>query len=237
MSLFAMSIGPYINASIIMQMMTLACRSWKRFPKRANPGRKQIAKIHALPDDRAGLRAVVRHDNDVQQSGSGIHPLQRILICIALTAGSSFLLWMGEQVTQHGVGNGVSLVIFAGILLSLPYQFSRSSRQVKTGTASWFSLLLLIAAFVAMTYCCRLYHAGNAANSDPAYQARYRHAADAGRRLVPADQSELWRALSRSSSRSRWCCCRRRSSTRFRRTDGRGWLKEQCLNGQHADAS
>ena len=87
-----------------------------------------------------------------EQSNIGIHPLQRLVICTTLTAGSLFLLWIGEQVTQHGVGNGVSLVIFAGILLSLPYQFSSIIVQVKTGTASWFSLLLLVFFFTAMTY-------------------------------------------------------------------------------------
>ena len=71
-----------------------------------------------------------------EQSDIGIHPLQRLVICTTLTAGSLFLLWLGEQVTQNGVGNGVSLVIFAGILLSLPYQFSQIICAGQTGTAS-----------------------------------------------------------------------------------------------------
>src|SRR5258706_6931504 len=76
----------------------------------------------------------------------------RLGICISLTAGSMFLLWLGEQVTQKGVGNGISLVIFAGILLSLPYQFSQILVSVTKGIVPWSNLLILIAAFVRTVY-------------------------------------------------------------------------------------
>ena len=152
MSLFAMSIGPYINASIIMQMMSLAVPQLEALSKEGESGRKQIAKYTRYLTIVLAFVQAYGFTMVFEQSHIGIHPLQRLVICTTLTAGSLFLLWIGEQVTQHGVGNGVSLVIFAGILLSLPYQFTSIIYQVKTGTASWFSLLLLIALFVAMTY-------------------------------------------------------------------------------------
>lgn len=152
MSLFALTIGPYINASIIMQMMSLAVPQLEALSKEGKSGRKQIAKYTRYLTILLGLIQSYGFTMVFEQSQLGIHPLQRILICVVLTAGSMFLLWLGEQVTQHGVGNGVSLVIFAGILLSLPYQFSTIIAQVKAGTASWFNLLLLVAAFVGMTY-------------------------------------------------------------------------------------
>ncbi len=152
MSLFAMSIGPYINASIIMQMMSLAVPQLEALSKEGESGRKQIAKYTRYLTIVLAFVQSYGFTMIFEQSHIGIDPLQRLGICTALTAGSLFLLWMGEQVTQHGVGNGVSLVIFAGILLSLPYQFTSIIVQVKTGTASWFSLLLLVVLFIAMTY-------------------------------------------------------------------------------------
>jgi len=152
MSLFAMSIGPYINASIIMQMMALAVPQLEALSKEGESGRKQIAKYTRYLTIILAIVQAFGFTMVFEQSRIGIHPLQRLVICTTLTAGSMFLLWMGEQVTEHGVGNGVSLVIFAGILLSLPFQFSQIWTQVTTGTASWFSMLLLIFFFVAMTY-------------------------------------------------------------------------------------
>ena len=152
MSLFAMSIGPYINASIIMQMMSLAVPQLEALSKEGESGRKQIAKYTRYLTIVLAFVQAYGFTMVFEQQHIGIHPLQRLVICTTLTAGSLFLLWIGEQVTQHGVGNGVSLVIFAGILLSLPYQFTSIIYQVKTGTASWFSLMLLITLFVAMTY-------------------------------------------------------------------------------------
>ena len=152
MSLFAMSIGPYINASIIMQMMSLAVPQLEALSKEGESGRKQIAKYTRYLTIVLAFVQAYGFTMVFEQQNLGIHPLQRLVICTTLTAGSLFLLWIGEQVTQHGVGNGVSLVIFAGILLSLPYQFSSILIQVKTGTAQPISLVLLVVAFVAMTY-------------------------------------------------------------------------------------
>ena len=152
MSLFAMSIGPYINASIIMQMMSLAVPQLEALSKEGESGRKQIAKYTRYLTILLAFVQSYGFTMVFEQSHIGIHPLQRLVICTTLTSGSMFLLWIGEQVTEHGVGNGVSLVIFAGILLSLPYQFSSILVQVKTGTASWFSLFLLVFFFVLMTY-------------------------------------------------------------------------------------
>jgi preprotein translocase subunit SecY len=152
MSLFAMGIAPYINASIIMQMMTIALPQLDALSKEGESGRKQIAKITRYL---TVVLAVVQSFSMtfiLSQAGTSIPMFQRIQICIALTAGSLFLLWLGEQVTQKGVGNGVSLIIFAGILLSLPYQISLIPQQIQAHTASLAGLLLLIAAFVATVY-------------------------------------------------------------------------------------
>lgn len=152
MSIFAMGIGPYINASIIMQMMTIALPQLDALQKEGESGRKQIAKITRYL---TVLLAAVQSFGMtfiLAQSGTPIGLGQRIQIVVALTAGTSFLLWLGEQVTQKGVGNGISLVIFAGILLSLPFQISLIIKQLQAGTASILGLVVLIAAFIGTVY-------------------------------------------------------------------------------------
>jgi len=151
MSIFAMGIGPYINASIIMQMMTIALPQLDALSKEGESGRKQIAKITR---NLTVLLAFVQAMGIILmfgQNGAHLSLFARFEICVVLTAGSSFLLWIGEQVTQKGVGNGISLVIFAGILLSLPTQGSLVLAQVKAGTP-WFNVIILIAAFVATVW-------------------------------------------------------------------------------------
>ncbi|HEV2473228.1 MAG TPA: preprotein translocase subunit SecY, partial [Chthonomonadales bacterium] len=152
MSIFAMGIAPYINASIIMQMMTIALPQLDAMQKEGESGRKQIAKITRYLT--VALAAVQSFGMTFMftQSGAHIDLLQRIQICITLTAGSSFLLWLGEQVTVKGVGNGVSLVIFAGILLSLPFQSQLILKQVHSGVVPWFNLVVLLTAFVLTVY-------------------------------------------------------------------------------------
>lgn len=152
MSLFAMGIGPYINSSIIMQMMTFAVPQLEALSKEGESGRKQIAKITRNLTIVLALVQSIGMTFMLSNGGAAMTVFQRAQVAITLTAGSMFLLWLGEQVTQKGVGNGVSLIIFAGILLSLPYQTSLIVRQVQAGTASVLSALILVAAFVGTVY-------------------------------------------------------------------------------------
>jgi preprotein translocase subunit SecY len=152
MSIFAMGINPYINASIIMQMMTFGIPQLEQLSKEGEAGRKQIGKITRRL---TVVLAVVQSFGMTfmfTRSGAAISLPQQIQICVALTAGSMFLLWLGEQVTEKGVGNGVSLIIFAGILLSLPYQSQLIMKQLQAGTVSWMNFVLLMAAFIGTVY-------------------------------------------------------------------------------------
>ncbi len=152
-SIFAMGINPYINASIIMQVMGIAIPALEQMQKEGEAGRKRIAKITRRLT--VGLAIVQAFGLTVMfASGAGIDMsvMQRIQVIITLTAGSMFLLWLGEQITQKGVGNGISLIIFAGILLSLPYQVNLIGAQLKAGTISWLMVLFLVAVFVGTIY-------------------------------------------------------------------------------------
>jgi len=152
MSIFAMGIGPYINASIIMQMMTIAVPQLDALSKEGESGRKRIAQITrrltvVLAFVQAyGVTLAVSHNG-----GANLQWYTVVAICVALTAGAMFLLWLGEQVTQHGVGNGISLIIFAGILLNLRYQGEKIIAQMQA-YHNWVGLLTLIAAFVGTVY-------------------------------------------------------------------------------------
>ncbi len=152
MSLFAMGITPYINASIIMQMLTLAIPQLEAMSKEGESGRKQIAKITRYLT--IGLAFFQAIGLSIMFSSGGVHvPLAgKIQMWITMTAGTCFLLWIGEQMTEKGIGNGVSLVIFAGIMLSLPYQTGRVYVQVHDGVVSPFAVGLLIAMFIGTIY-------------------------------------------------------------------------------------
>ncbi len=147
MSLFAMGITPYINASIIMQMLTLAIPQLEVLSKEGESGRKQIAKVTRYLTIALAFFQAIGLSLMFRSAASGTFGLVQMWIC--MTAGTCFLLWIGEQITEQGIGNGVSLVIFAGIMLSLPYQTSLVVKQVQDGIVSPFAVGLLLAIFVA----------------------------------------------------------------------------------------
>ena len=149
MSIFALGLQPYINSSIIMQMMTIAIPQLDALSKEGESGRKQIAKI--TRNITVILAFVQAFGLTFLFTRLGVHfsIIDRLTLITSLVAGASLLLWLGEQVTQKGVGNGISLVIFAGILLSLPNQVRLVYAQIHTGNVPWFNLVLLLAAFFA----------------------------------------------------------------------------------------
>ncbi len=150
-SLFAMGVAPYINASIIMQLLGVAVPKFRDMQSEGEAGRKRIANITrriTIPlglGQSFGLTLLLGLHFSMTLS----YFSQVIPIMVILTAGTMFLLWLGEQVTKKGVGNGVSLIIFAGIALNLPSYIVGISEQLRSG-ASFFNLLILIAAFVGM---------------------------------------------------------------------------------------
>lgn len=152
LSIFALGISPYINASIIMQMMSIAIPALEQISKEGDAGRKKIAKYTRNLTVVLALVQAIGIILVFSGNGLQLHWLQALRIVISFTAGTMFLLWLGEQVTQKGVGNGVSLVIFAGILLSLPGSIANIGKQVMAGTASWFSVVILIAVFIGTVF-------------------------------------------------------------------------------------
>ncbi|GIV15106.1 MAG: protein translocase subunit SecY [Armatimonadota bacterium] len=147
-TIFAMGIVPYINASIIMQLLVAAIPQWKELQKEGETGRKEIAKrTRYLTVALAFLQSLGISITLVRSQILTANWWQLIVTATVLTAGTMFLLWLGEQITDKGVGNGVSLIIFASITASLPWQMSKVWESVSLLQA-WTSLILLTVVFL-----------------------------------------------------------------------------------------
>ncbi len=141
-SIFAMNITPYINASIIMQLLTIAIPSLEALSKEGEEGRKKLAQyiryatvILALVQALA-LGYGLRH----YMFDSGITSI--LLVAIVLTAGTAFLMWLGELINERGIGNGISLLIFAGIVSRLPSGLQTLYNLYKVGTTGIIEIIL-----------------------------------------------------------------------------------------------
>lgn len=147
-TIFAMGIVPYINASIIMQLLVAAIPQWKELQKEGETGRKEIAKrTRYLTVALAFLQSLGISVTLVRSQILTANWWQLLVTATVLTAGTMFLLWLGEQITDKGVGNGVSLIIFASITASLPWQMSKVWESVSLLNA-WISLILLTVVFL-----------------------------------------------------------------------------------------
>ena len=149
-SIIAMGIMPYINASIIMQLLTVAIPQLQALSKEGESGRKQISKytryatIGLAIVQALGLHALFARSGAIQ---GGLWTT--IKVVITLTAGTMFLLWLGEQITEKGIGNGVSLVIFVGIMVSIPQQITQTIELVRVGAVSPLAVLAVLVLFLA----------------------------------------------------------------------------------------
>ena len=157
-TIFAMSITPYINSSIIMQLLTVSIHALERLSKEGEEGRKKIAQYTRYGTillafiQAAGLYAALQ--GSITGYGNGF--LAFIAVTFSFTAGTAFLMWLGEKITEKGVGNGISLIIFIGII-------SRAKDLVNAGISymqgNHYSLLsiALVVAFVVVAVICIAY--------------------------------------------------------------------------------
>lgn len=136
-TVFALSIQPYINSSIIIQLLTVAIPALERLAKDGGEeGRKKIQSITRYATiaiailQAVGYYFMMKRYNLLESGADGIWPA--LVIIVTLIAGSSFVMWMGEQVTEFGVGNGISIILFAGILSRVPSMISGMIDGVRT---------------------------------------------------------------------------------------------------------
>ncbi|MBI5399826.1 preprotein translocase subunit SecY [Candidatus Saganbacteria bacterium] len=150
-SIFAMGIVPYINASIIMQLLTVVVPQLEELQKEGDAGRKQIAKITRYLA--VVLAAFQSFGMSFWMRGAMVDgysfPLFMLSTIISLTAGTTLVIWFSELITENGIGNGASLLIFVGIVSRIPAYIVQTITLVRGG-ASIFGVLILLLSFVAM---------------------------------------------------------------------------------------
>ena len=153
-TIFAMGIMPYINASIIMQLLTIAIPQLEALQKEGASGQKKIrlytrwlTGVLAL-FQAYGTTMLLRGYGAIQGSSS-IFDVSVLKIAIVLVAGTSFLMYLGEQISDRGIGNGVSIVIFAGIVAVLPAQIWQTVQVEGIENHRWFVIAVMAVLFVA----------------------------------------------------------------------------------------
>lgn len=152
-SIFAMGIMPYINASIIMQLLTMVVPKFEEWSKEGQEGQKKLTQITRYGTVVLGLIQAVGLSFFMQNQFQALKSpgLGSIaLISLTLTAGTAFLMWLGEQITEFGIGNGISLLIFAGIVSSLPAGAGKLIVYLRAGTMNVFTLMFLVLGGLAV---------------------------------------------------------------------------------------
>lgn len=157
-SIFAMSITPYVNSSIILQLLTVAIPALERLSKEGEEGRKVIAKwtrygtVILAFIQATGLYVGLANTNALDNPGI----ISFLTIVLSFTAGTAFLMWIGEQITEKGIGNGISMIIFAGIVARVPSIVQSVWAQIISGQINWIIAIIIaivvlaVIAFVVM---------------------------------------------------------------------------------------
>ena len=159
MTIFALGIMPYISSSIILQLLTVVWPYLERLSKEGELGRRKITQytrygtlvlsvVQAL-----GIAFFLERSTEI----AGGLPLVyspgwgfRLMTVLTLTTGSMFVMWLGEQITERGIGNGMSLIIFAGIVVGLPQAVIATLEQLSTGQMTLFRVILLLALMICV---------------------------------------------------------------------------------------
>lgn len=152
-SIFAIGIMPYISASIIMQLLTVVSPKLEQLKKEGDAGRRKITQYTRYGTlvlalfQATGVAIALESQNVVIQSGLAF----KVTAVMTLVTGTVFLMWLGEQVTERGIGNGISIIIFAGIVAGLPSAVGGTLELARTGQLHVLTLLLLFAIILSVT--------------------------------------------------------------------------------------
>ena len=154
-TIFALGIMPYISASIIMQLLGYVVPAFEQMKKEGEAGRRKITQYTrygtlalALFQTLSIAIALESSPGMVIDPGMGF----RMTTVVSLTAGTMFLMWLGEQITERGLGNGISILIFAGIAAGLPSAIGGLSELVRTGAMNVFVAIVIVAVVILVTY-------------------------------------------------------------------------------------
>ncbi|MBU3583981.1 preprotein translocase subunit SecY [Polynucleobacter sp. 15G-AUS-farblos] len=154
-TVFALGIMPYISASIIMQLMTIVVPSLESLKKEGQAGQRKITQytrygtVFLATFQALGISVALQ-----AQPGLVINPglMFELSSVVTLVTGTMFLMWLGEQITERGLGNGISIIIFGGIVSGLPSALASLLELVRTGSMNIISAMLIVVICVAVTY-------------------------------------------------------------------------------------
>lgn len=155
-TIFALSIQPYINASIIIQLLCIAIPALERMSKdEGEEGKKKIAAITRYVTVAIGLLQgfgfyMLIKNNGILVAEAQSNIWAAIVIILTFTSGSALIMWLGEQITEYGIGNGISMILFASIISRLPTSFVTSVRNIILGQLQWWVLLLMVLGALAI---------------------------------------------------------------------------------------
>lgn len=150
-TIFALGIMPYINASIIMNLLTIVIPKLKEWSQEGPEGRKKISQITRYGTvviaviQALGLSTLIAGDAVVDRT-----VLSYVTIIISMTAGTAFLMWMGELITEKGIGNGISLIIFAGIVAGFPIGVALAAEQLRIGQINMLIVGIVILVLLGL---------------------------------------------------------------------------------------
>ena len=152
-TVFALGVQPYINSSIIIQLLTIAIPALERMARDGGEeGKKKIQSITRYATVAIailqGWGYYVLMKNYGILTGSGVWVA--LVIIISFIAGSSFVMWMGEQITEFGIGNGISIILFAGILSRVPSMVGSMGSSLRSGTMTWWMAVLVVLGILAL---------------------------------------------------------------------------------------
>jgi len=156
LSIFTMGVMPYISASIIVQMMAMVVPQWMEYRKEGESGRRKLTEITRYGTLGLALFQSFVTASGLQQQGMVLTPGPQFLFTatITMTTGAMFLMWLGEQITERGVGNGISMIILGGIVAGFPGAIGRTIEQINDGTMSGLLAIVLIIVVLGVTAFC-----------------------------------------------------------------------------------
>ena len=153
-TVFALGVQPYINSSIIIQLLTVAIPALERLARDGGEdGKRKIQSITryatlAIAVLQGWGYYMLMKQNEGILTQTGLWPA--LVIIVSFMAGSAFVMWMGEQITEFGIGNGISIILFAGILSRVPSMVSTMISGLKTGTLKWWMALLVVVGILLL---------------------------------------------------------------------------------------
>ena len=155
-TIFALSIQPYINASIIIQLLCIAIPALERMSKdEGEEGKKKIASITRYSTVAIGLLQGFAYYMLIKNNGILVSDVQSsvwaaIVIILTFTSGSALIMWLGEQITEHGIGNGISMILFASIISRFPVSIVNTVRNCIAGRLAWWVAVLMYLGALAI---------------------------------------------------------------------------------------